>query len=100
MTFDELCKAEPRLRSLYNEAVNVDTQGDYSALSKFFGYGKFRASGIKPRLVLLVGWQRRPTDELSSTEAYDVAYKTILDALPDDDGNNEPDYSHEQQETF
>jgi hypothetical protein len=100
MTFDELCKVEPRLRSLYNEAVNVDTHGDYSALSKFFGYGKFRASGIKPRLVLLVGWQRRPADELSSTEAYDVAYKTILDALPDDDGSNEPDDTYNQQESF
>jgi hypothetical protein len=91
MTFDDICKIEPRLRDLYNEAVNVDTRGDYSALSKFCGYGNFRGRGLKPRITELVGWQRKPTDSLSTMEAYDVAYKTILDALPEDDGNNEGD---------
>jgi hypothetical protein len=41
-------------------------------------------SQFKPRLLWLVGWERRDKHPvLSSAEAYDLAYETIYQALPD-----------------
>lgn len=96
MTFDEICRLEPRVLDLYEEAVNADpNELDYSELSRWFGYGVYRGNGIKPRLVKLVGWQRCQKDRLATSEAYDIAYKTILDALPD-----EPAFTAYNEERF
>lgn len=47
-------------------------------------YGYHGHKGIKSRLVRLVGWEAQKSDSvLHSCVAYDVAYETIYDALPD-----------------
>lgn len=82
LTLDEICRLEPGIRDLYDEARLVDTSGDYNDMEKFYGYGAYRGRGIKARLVRLVGWARCRKDVLATVEAYDIAYRTIFDALP------------------
>jgi hypothetical protein len=82
VTFGRLCRQEPRLRKLYDEARAVGDDGSaghFCANAVWFGYGGHR--GLKVRLVQLVGFQAE-APELRTTEAYDVAYQTIYAALP------------------
>lgn len=85
MTFDRLCELEPKLKSLADEASATRDDGTKEAFcANAIWYGYFGHPGIKPRLLLLVGWERPDgPDELLTTEAYDVAYDTIYNMLPD-----------------
>lgn len=79
LKFFDLCEREPRLAALYYEARSVDaTAPDYDPLEVWYGPG-----GIKSYVCSLVGWESDSTDPvLTTSEAYDVAYHTLYDALP------------------
>ncbi len=83
--FAALCQAEPRLRVLYREAQALHKTaepGTFCANAVWYGYdGK---PGLQERLALLVGWDAR-ISRLRNERAYDIAYDTIYDALPDCD---------------
>lgn len=86
MDWTEIAKAEPRLLDLYKEAAAIrddKRKPSFCANAVWYGYGGHR--GLKPRLIYLVGWARRPDESgsLGSADAYDVAYQTIYDQLPD-----------------
>ena len=85
ITWDELTALEPRLLALLQEAEAIKDdkrKPSFCANAHWYGYGGH--PGIKPRLLELVGWARPyGSAELRGTRAYDVAYETIYDALPD-----------------
>lgn len=82
-TFEELAQLEPRLQELLTEAQATRRKRGYLAGKVWYGYGGY--PGLKPRLLELVGWEREEEHTLLSTRtAYDVAYDTIYEALPDD----------------
>ncbi|NLO26616.1 MAG: hypothetical protein GX113_00305 [Actinobacteria bacterium] len=86
MTFSELSRREPALAGLLAEARAVSSKNDpdYCANAVWYGYGQYQHSGLKPRLLQLVGWRACKDDPiLRSEKAYDVAYHTICNALPD-----------------
>jgi hypothetical protein len=81
-TFDELMALEPRLGVLLREAKAHQQRKGFCANAVWYGYDG--SGGLKGRLLMLVGWERRPRHEVLNTqEAYDVAYETIYRALPD-----------------
>lgn len=86
LTFDELVRREPALAELLREVRAVSSKDDryYCANAVWYGYGQYRRSGLKPRLLQLVGWCARKDDPiLRSEKASDLAYHTICNALPD-----------------
>ena len=86
MTWDEVAALEPRLRALEREC---DAYRGRDRLGKWYGFRSSWASGVKPRLVRLVGWVRtpRPSNDaateaaLRSSAAYDAAYDHLLGRL-------------------
>ncbi len=85
VTWADLVRREPRLIPLLTEAVKQhrDTDSHYCANGKWYGFGKYRDRGLKPRLVRLVGIHAESSDPvLHTSEAYDVAYQRVYDALP------------------
>jgi hypothetical protein len=76
MTFDSLVKTEPLLAELYAKAAQVDgSSPNFCANAVWY-------ADFKPYLEQLVGWTaRKPI--LRSSEAYDVAYDTVYELLPD-----------------
>jgi hypothetical protein len=83
-TFEALAAQEPRLRDLLAEARSFHDNRDpvFCANAVWIGYGDFRP-GLKYRLSCLVGWGAEQGGELRTSDAYDVAYETISQALPD-----------------
>jgi hypothetical protein len=83
-TFVQLAALEPRLNDLLAEAraYHADTDPDFCANAVWYGYPGF-GTGIKPRLCKLVGWGSGQCGYLRTKEAYDLAYETIYQALPD-----------------
>ena len=84
-TFDELCEIEPRLRALYEraKAIKDDKRHPYFCANDVW-YGRRGWEGLKPELCNLVGhWSQNHHPKLRSRTAYDIAYHTIYDALPD-----------------
>jgi hypothetical protein len=80
-TWAELVKAEPKLGELLAEAQAVKDDGrtpSFCANRIWYAPG-----GFKDRLCRLVGWDRKGHPVLGTMQAYDVAYETIYDALPD-----------------
>ena len=78
--FTQLCKLEPRLASLREQAKAVDGSGEHFCANMVW-YRK-----LKPQLLELVGWEaegKAKTPELGSNDAYDAAYDLIYDELPD-----------------
>jgi len=75
--FRELCRLEPGLKLLYDKARAVKDRG-----GRYFCANEIWIREFKPLLINLVGWHAR-NHSLRTTEAYDVAYHTIYDALPD-----------------
>lgn len=79
MTFEELVKMEPRLGELLLRATTCNHAGhDFCANEMWYG-------AIKPRLLRLVGFSCKPgphCETLSSSESYELAYRTIYDSLP------------------
>lgn len=84
-TFADLVKLEPKLGELLTEAKSYHTSQnpEFCANAAWYGYGG--EPGIKPRLLKLVGWERPGGLHwpLSTPAAYDVAYDTLFEALPD-----------------
>jgi hypothetical protein len=83
-----LVNLEPRLADLLRAAQNVEDDGKSSYFcgnAVWFGYNGHL--GLKPRLVGLVGFDRRGVlacDDLRlyDSPAYDVAYSKVYSALP------------------
>ncbi len=83
-TWEDLAVREPRLVALRAdvERVRVGIDETFCANAAWYGYGG--RLGLKPRLVRLVGWGAQSRDPvLRSCEAYDVAYETLYELLPD-----------------
>jgi hypothetical protein len=83
MTFEQLCQLEPRLEDLLREARSHKGGRSFCANAVWFGYGEYRHRSFKRRLQELVGWKRKDNPILSTREAYDLAFHTIYQALPD-----------------
>lgn len=85
-TWAQLVELEPQLQALLDEATTTDGSGEHFCANRVW-YGSARnRNGLKERLCRLVGWDIRRRGGpvlLSSEAAYDVAYETIYDALPD-----------------
>ena len=84
LTWEQLVKLEPELGRLLERAKATKSRGKhFCANARWYGFGQWRFAGLKPRLLWLVGWQRPDKHPvLSSTEAYDLAYETVYEALP------------------
>ncbi len=84
LTWDDLAAREPRLAALRQAVERESAHGrlHYCANAAWYGYGGHL--GLKPRLLRLVGWGAQSHDPvLRSSDAYDVAYQTLYDLLPD-----------------
>lgn len=87
--FRQLTVLEPELVYLWAECLDYrENWNRYPAwnywvrLDAWYGHPSSPFIGIKPRLCRLVGWDRSDGDEiLGSTQAYDCAYRALLDAL-------------------
>lgn len=83
--FFQLSLLEPRLLDLYGEAAAIKddlSQDGFCANAAFYGYHGRR--GFKRRICRLVGWDAESNHpRLVCSEAYDLAYETIYEALPD-----------------
>src|SRR5690242_5329690 len=88
LTFERLAALEPRLLPLLEEARahHADPSPDFCANAVFYGYAN-PPRGLKARLLKLVGWESGRHDLLGTSAAYDVAYETVYEALPDCRGN-------------
>ena len=89
MTWRQVVWLEPRLQALFDEAKAMGAVGEsFCANSAWYGYDA-PCNGIKHRMSKLVGYGRpagsvREVDKLlQSHEAYDIAYETIYEQLPD-----------------
>lgn len=78
VTWAKLVKLEPRLTGLLGMAM---TPSFSQHGKKVFCANHFWGTSIKPLLVELVGWHVS-TEILGTSEAYDVAYEKIYNALP------------------
>ncbi len=79
ITFEELTGLEPELQTLLNEAREITARGLPDFCANYIWYKQF-----KRRLVTLVGWYaKRRILPLTTPAAYDLAHKTIYEALPD-----------------
>lgn len=81
MTWDELVEMEPRLKLLLRAVRRVRVGVTFCANAAWYDQGK-----LKERLTKLVGSGRLGTDgdpRLWSSDAYDLAYDTLYEALPD-----------------
>jgi len=75
MTFDDLCKIEPRLSELMQEARGAKIHRTTMRRMRIWYYQ------IKPKLNLLVG-DLSHRKVLQSNEIYELAYHSILAAIP------------------
>ncbi len=82
LTFDDLCRLDPELRTLEQyarECARAEVHRGRTCCGNRPFYER-----VKPRLLPLVGWMRRPKHEvLSTTEAYDVAIRHLYNLMPD-----------------
>jgi hypothetical protein len=92
LTFARLCEMEPRLLSLLADVrarcAGRSRKRNWCANSAWYGYGPFRAErSLKEQLTRLIGWHRVAGDgphegALRSSEAYQIAYESLYNALP------------------
>jgi hypothetical protein len=80
LTWDDLVVIEPALAELLAEIKAVSSHENFCANLVWYGYGG--RPGFKKRMSLLVGYYARKP-ELRTMDAYDVAYETCYDLLPD-----------------
>lgn len=94
--FKDYAFVEPKLKDLYLEIKNLTDRDieEYGLITKMW------LEKYKPQLVRLVGRQRPVKDELSTDEAYKVAYDTLFDALPYGNIDEEEYYDEELEEEF
>ena len=85
LTWELLVDLEPKLGDLLSAIESVPDIGQtFCANAVWYGYNDKPVGGFKAMVCRLVGWDRvRPPTELMSIEAYDLAYQTCYDALPD-----------------
>jgi len=76
MTWEQITQLEPRLAAMKAEAQKVKDPGGPAFCANSIWYNQFKC-----RLITLVGWGAAET-ELQSSQAYDLAYKTIYNQLP------------------
>ena len=85
-SWEQLVELEPALGKLRREirALRRTPLGDdFCANARWFGFGKWRGQGYKPRLTEFVGWCAKSADPaLRTMAAYQVAYETCYAALP------------------
>lgn len=90
ITWQQLIELEPRLRDLLDtaKAIRDDSEEPHFCANKLW-YGSrengHREPGLKDELLELVGMCSANKDHpvLGSSRAYDVAYLTIYDVLPE-----------------
>lgn len=78
-TFKKLCEIEPKLLELVELAK--EQHKVYNRKRKYYCANDYWLRTIKPKLVLLVGWEAR-NPLLQNTDDYDTAYDTIYNMLP------------------
>jgi hypothetical protein len=84
LTWNDLVAAEPRLAVLLADARAVrDDRRRPSFCANAVWFGWHGDGGFKSQLRYLVGWGCRPDPILGTQAAYDLAYRTIYNALPD-----------------
>ena len=72
---------EPELKALHDRAKAVRAEPGRPFCANYVWY---RPCGFKDELCALVGYERKTgPDVLKSAAAYDLAYETLYDALPD-----------------
>lgn len=76
--FEEYARKEPKLKELYWQITHVSD----AELACYGLVTKMWFERFKPQLVELVGNRRRTEDELATSEAYQVAYDILFNALP------------------
>lgn len=85
LTFDELAKLEPRLKTLEDDISAIKDDGEsesFCANNRWYGY--FGHRNMKATLVQLVGWEARGKHgELRTMDAYSTAYEHLYELLPD-----------------
>lgn len=89
MTWDQVVALEPRLQILFDQAASAGFGREaFCASEAWFGVPGV-SNGLKQRVMGLVGWQRKPMPGqvnetlLQSHMAYDAAYQSIYEQLPD-----------------
>lgn len=85
LTFRELVKLEPKLGELLKQAQTVKDDGSqeyYCGNAVWYGYDGY--PGFKSSLCALIGFDRleEGDERLYSSDAYEIAYQTVYDALP------------------
>lgn len=90
LTWHKLAQLEPRLSEVLKQAQAIrDDRSDSSFCANrvWFGYDEPGPGprGFKSKVSSLVGWCSVNAGHpvLGSSEAYDLAYRTVYDALPD-----------------
>jgi hypothetical protein len=92
LTWDKLVELEPRLADLLAVAKGIKRKRGkpFCANAVWYGHYDWHGRGLKGRLLVLVGYDRanRAADDkdrkvLSTSEAYNIAYDTIIASLPD-----------------
>jgi hypothetical protein len=83
ITWSQLCKIEPRLKTLYNNIKEIkDSGGPYFCALEVW-YGWHNKHSFKQQLCALVGWHAEKDDHiLRSSVAYDLAYHKCFNILP------------------
>ncbi len=80
--FEKLCGMEPRLQALYKKAKGMrDDPSRPSFCANAVWFGALGEEGLRGEMARLVGWFAE-NPELRTTEAYDIAYETLYQALP------------------
>ena len=80
MTFAQLVRLEPRLKTLEADIRRVrDDRRKRAFCANHVWYGP---DGFKGRLLQLVGWHAA-NERLRSPEVYDLAYEHLYNLLPD-----------------
>ena len=81
-TWEQLVKAEPALAALEREIKKVKPRDPHFCANDCW-YGRRGWIGFKPRLLWLVGWERKDGPDFMRTSAtYDLACYYLYDLLP------------------
>jgi hypothetical protein len=77
LSFGYLCRLDPRLVPLLQKAATIQPTGQYFCANDVW------AKQFKPEITRLVGWEAQTNfEDLTTSDAYDLAVGTIYAALP------------------
>jgi hypothetical protein len=79
--FDALAQEEPELWRLFGEVTAVAVEQD--GLDTPFCANHLWYRDFKPEVTRLVGWLRKGHPVLGTSQAYNTAYQTLWEILPD-----------------